>query len=113
MNSELSLWDHLLSPDALRREVKPGAEIKFGGSKKLPQHKHIVKTAKTVIPEDVFIIISTDSNGLKYVQPRGELGGRGNRDVLILNECDAVPGLSLFVAIPLCRLLWISGMILI
>ncbi|CCX33397.1 galactosyl transferase GMA12/MNN10 family-domain-containing protein [Pyronema domesticum] len=64
MNSELSLWDHLLSPDALRREVKPGAEIKFGGSKKLPQHKHIVKTAKTVIPEDVFIIISTDSNGL-------------------------------------------------
>jgi hypothetical protein len=104
MNSELSLWDHLLSPDALRREVKPGAEIKFGGSKKLPQHKHVVKTSKTVIPEDIFIIISTDSNGLKYVLPRGELRGKGNRDMLmvIVIQCRIFLYSSQFLYVGFC-----------
>ncbi|CCX07759.1 Similar to alpha-1,2-galactosyltransferase gmh3 [Schizosaccharomyces japonicus yFS275]; acc. no. XP_002174998 [Pyronema omphalodes CBS 100304] len=64
MNSELGLWDHLLSPEAMMREVKPEAEIKFGGDKKLPLHKTPIKTSKIVIPENIFIIVSTDFNGI-------------------------------------------------
>jgi hypothetical protein len=65
MNSELGLWDHLLSPEAMLREVKPEAEIKFGGDKKLPLHKTPIKTSKAIIPENIFIIVSTDFNGIK------------------------------------------------
>jgi len=67
MNATVDLWDYLLSPAALLREVQPEANIWFGGKKQLPQHELVVKTPKTVDPNNIYLVISNDSNGLKCV----------------------------------------------
>ncbi|KAF8532331.1 galactosyl transferase [Trichophaea hybrida] len=64
MNSTINLWDYLLSPEAMIREVKSQGEIEFGGIKQLPQHDRTVKTPKYVEPENIYLIISSDTNGL-------------------------------------------------
>jgi len=64
MNSTVNLWDYLLSPEALIREVKSQGEIWFGGTKILPEHDRRVKTPKAVEPGNIYLIISNDSNGL-------------------------------------------------
>jgi hypothetical protein len=46
MNSTVNLWDYLLSPEALIREVKSQGEIWFGRTKMLPEHDRRVKRQK-------------------------------------------------------------------
>jgi hypothetical protein len=69
MNATVDLWDYLLSPTALLREVQPEAKVWFGGQKQLPQHELVAKTPKTVDPNNIYLVISNDSNGLKCVPP--------------------------------------------
>ena len=68
MNSTIGMWDYLLSPAALGRSLRSDAEIKWGhlSKKKLhPLHDKIVKAPKIADVNDVYLIISQDSNGLK------------------------------------------------
>jgi len=65
MNATIDMWDYLLSPLALLREVKSEGVIGFGGDKKLPEHKLEVKTPKIVDPHNIYLVISIDSYGLK------------------------------------------------
>lgn len=67
MNATIGLWDYLLSPEALMREVKSEGPIWFGGKKQLPQHELELKTPTIVDPNNIYLIISNDSNGLKFV----------------------------------------------
>lgn len=66
LNATISLWDYVLSPEALNRTVIPGAEIKFPGRKnKIPAHDNTVRTPDVVVPEDIYFIIARDFNGIK------------------------------------------------
>jgi len=65
MNATIDMWDYLLSPEALLREVKSEAVIKFGANKQLPEHDLEVKTPKIVDPDNIYLIISNDANGIK------------------------------------------------
>lgn len=65
LNSDIDLWKHLLSPEAIKREAKPGFGVKIPGDAKIEAHKKTVFTPQEVIPEDVYIIIAADGNGIK------------------------------------------------
>lgn len=65
MNSTIDVWDLVLSSEAMLREVRTSAEIRFGGEKKLPEHEATVHTPSVVHPDDIYLIIADDSYGLK------------------------------------------------
>lgn len=65
LNSSIDLYDHLLSPEAIKREVKPEFGIQIPGGAKIEAQKKTVFTPKVVIPEEVYLILAADGNGIK------------------------------------------------
>lgn len=65
LNSSIDLYDHLLSPEAIKREVKPEFGIQIPGGAKIEAQKKTVFTPKVVDPEEVYLILAADGNGIK------------------------------------------------
>lgn len=67
MNSTIDVWAHVLSPESMLTGIKTSAEVRFAGSKKIPEHDKKVKTASVVNPDETYLVIADDSYGLKCV----------------------------------------------
>lgn len=64
MNANIDLYEHLLSPETLKKVVVPDQEIKIPGGPKIDEQNKVVRTRKEVVPEEIEFIIAKDGNGI-------------------------------------------------
>lgn len=64
LNSTVDLWEHLLSDEAIKREAIPEFGVRIPGGAKIEAQKKTVYTPKVTNPDDVYLIIAADGNGI-------------------------------------------------